>query len=229
MGSPAAQLMIVEGPDDHHGLLHLLIRSGVLPECKKPLDSPVQFIELKGKSKILADIPTRPKESGLKAVGYILDADGYPREDGQRSGDPPGLGPTWQAVSHRLNKLGIVPPASISKEGFVGQVGDKGPKIGIWIMPDNELDGALEEFLVSLTKPGDPLLVHARAATEAARKNYGATFAEAARPKAELSCWLSWQPEPAMTYGQAMKAGKFSPNKTPADGFIRWVQQLFTI
>lgn len=229
MGIPASQWLFVEGPDDLNGLLHLLIRSGSLPECPNPEESPVQIQQLKSKAELLTDMLIRPKQTGLTAVGYVLDADGYQLADGQLSGDPSGFESTWASVMDRLRRAGIIDPIEIKNEGYVGQIGASGPKIGVWIMPDNQSHGAIEEFLASLTTPEDRLLSYARVATQTARTDHGATFTEAARPKAELSCWLSWQLEPGMPYGIAMRAGRFDHALELAQRFIRWFQRLFTI
>ncbi len=229
MAAPPAKQLVVEGPNDYHAILHLLLKSGVFVTGLDDQTSPLSIKALQGKQSLLDDMPERWKESGRTAIGYVLDADGYLQNDGSLSGDPPGCTPTWQAISYRFQNLGVVDPLELKSDGFVGQISSNGPRIGVWIMPNNQAVGAIEEFLCSLTSPANALFIHARHATSQARTKHAAEFPEAHRSKAELACWLAWQEEPAMTYGQAMSAGKFDFQLEPANSFIRWIRRLFDL
>ena len=64
-------------------------------------------------------------------------------------------------------------------------------------MPDNreegqEGEGTLEGFLETLVKEADPLLPHAREATQQAKEVYGANFPARAVKKAVVHAWLAW-------------------------------------
>jgi hypothetical protein len=219
---PRPKQLCVEGPNDHHTLLHLLRESGVLSKTLDETTSPLQLLQLKNKKLVIDDILTRYKEAGKIAVGYVIDADDV-------TGDPPGRQPTWQAVCHRLRQMSITPPSEPPVDGFVDSVGDPGPRIGIWIMPDNVADGEIETFLLSLTEQTSPLWQHVRSATTSARVDHGADFTGSNQPKAELACWLAWQKEPAMKYGEAMQAGKFDCSKDVAVRFVDWICRLFEL
>lgn len=219
---PRPKQLLVEGPNDQHALLHLLRESGVLSKDLDPHSSPLDIQNLKTKKLVIDDIPSRYKESGKIAVGYVVDAD-------DATGDPPGRQPTWQAVCHRLRQLGLNPPNELPSEGYVDSLGTAGPRIGVWIMPDNRSDGEIEAFLFSLTEQSSPLWQHVRTSTTSARADHGAEFVESNQPKAELACWLSWQREPAMTYGQAMQAGKFDLQRDDAQRFAAWIRRVFEL
>lgn len=182
MAATRQQPLVVEGKDDYHSLLHLLKRTGVLPADATDQTSPIQFIEAKSKNGLLKDIPTRWKEAGITAIGYVLDAD-------DSASEPKGLGPTWDAIRHRLSKIGVVSEGSIPACGFTARIGQSGPQIGVWIMPDNKTDGALEDFLIAQVEPQDQLFQFARAKTaEAGQLPISGRFTESDLSKAELRC-----------------------------------------
>jgi hypothetical protein len=184
MGKPRQQPLVVEGKDDYHSLLHLLKRTGVLPNDATDKTSPIQIVEAKSKSELLKDIPTRWKEAGITAIGYVLDAD-------DSASDPKGFGPTWVAVRHRLEMIGVKINDTNHPIGFTGRIGTSGPQIGVWIMPDNKSDGALEDFLIAQIDPHDPLFQFAREKTrEAGQLPVADKFADSDMSKAELRCWL---------------------------------------
>lgn len=223
MSAPRSQPLIVEGKDDLNSILHLLRRCKVLPELP-PEDvhtSPIRFIEAGTKKGLLEDIPTRWKEVGISAIGYVLDAD-------DDASEWKGIQPTWAAVCHRLSQIGVTIKSSVPRGGFIGKIGENGPRIGIWIMPNNESDGALEDFLIAQIDPQDQLFQFARAKTaEAGQLPITGRFAESDLSKAELRCWLAWCEETGQPYGLAMQAGRFNVSVEPATGFADWVRTLY--
>ena len=108
-------------------------------------------------------------------------------------------------------------------------------------MPDNQREGALEQFLEDLVDDNDPLLpIAARSTSEAAES--GAEFPEVDHRKAVLHSWLAWQKAPGLPYGAAIKAQFFRDNSPAAlaqalgcgkGGFLRprfeMTQQLFDV
>jgi len=220
--APCPKQLLVEGVNDQHALLHLLRESGVLSKDLDSTSSPLDIQKLNSKKRVIDDIASRYKEAGKIAVGYVVDAD-------DATGDPPGWRPTWQAVCHRLRLLGLDPPPVPPTEGYIGRISESGPRLGVWIMPDNASDGEIEAFLFSLTDQSSPLWKHVKTATTCARTDHEAEFHDSNQPKAELACWLAWQKEPAMKYGEAIQAGKFDCRKDIAIRFAAWVQRLFEI
>lgn len=222
MIAPRQQPLVVEGKDDYHSLLHLLKRTGVLPADATDQTSPIQFIEAKSKDGLLKDIPTRWKEAGITSIGYVLDAD-------DSASEPKGLGPTWDAIRHRLSKIEVATEAKIRPNGFTARIGTNGPQIGVWIMPDNKTDGALEDFLIAQIDPQDQLFQVARAKTAEAGQLpiSSGRFAASDLSKAELRCWLAWCNETGQPYGLAMQAGRFNVSVEPATRFADWVRTLY--
>ena len=96
-----------------------------------------------------------------------------------------------------MQNTGLNPPEALPAEGYVDFCEPFGTHVGVWLMPDNRRRGAIEEFLLDLIRPNDPLLEHAARATERASA-LGAAFPETARRKAELRAWLAWQESPGL-------------------------------
>ena len=228
MAIPKSKLLVVEGKDDEHAILHLLRESGVLSKAYDNKTSPLQILSVSesgasGKKAVIESIVVRAKETGRQQIGFVLDAD-------DREGDPPGCSATWDAVQVQLQRLGCTPHPhahSDSASGYIGEMDQPPAKIGVWIMPNHHDDGALEHFLMNLTKPDDRLLTFAKSSTKQAKEDYRAEFLPSHQAKAELACWLAWQREPAQPYGIAMQSGKFQVAHQPATDFIAWVRRLF--
>jgi hypothetical protein len=222
MAATRQQPLVVEGKDDHHSLLHLLRRTGVLPADATEETSPIQILEAKSKEELLKDIPTRWKEAGITSIGYVLDAD-------DSASEPKGLSPTWDAIRHRLSKLGVTTEGPIPSGGFTARIGQNGPQIGVWIMPDNKSDGTLEDFLIAQIDPQDQLFQFARAKTAEAGQLpiSSGRFAESDLSKAELLCWLAWSKKTGQPYGLAMQTKRFDVSIEPATGFAQWVRTLY--
>ncbi len=208
----------VEGKDDLHALIHLLERHGVSfdPEdFRDGFNKPPMLVESKGGVEALIEgITTTIQAATNQAVGFVLDA------------DAPVLD-RWSQVHHRLTEAGVEAPVDgPPAEGFIGESAKFKARVGVWLMPDNEQDGKLENFLRTLIKDGDPLIAHVQESTDRARV-LGATFSDFDTIKAVIHCWLSWQAEPGKPYGQALTARYFEHNSAVADRFVAWFKRLY--
>ena len=204
----------VEGADDLHTVLHLLILHGF--DYDNRSDSLPEIKESGGVNKLLEAIPTGVKLSTQRPIGFMLDAD-MP------------LANRWREVRGQLEKAGVDAPEWPPSEGFVGTSGRYKSRVGVWLMPDNEHDGMLESFLQTLIKEDDFLVRHAESATDQAR-DLGAAFAEVNRLKAVLHAWLAWQKEPGLPYGSAIRARFFQRHDSPAaERFVAWFRRLYAI
>ena len=101
-----------------------------------------------------------------------------------------------------------------------GRTGHRGP-----LMPDNQREGALEQFLEDLVDDNDPLLpIAARSTSEAAES--GAEFPEVDHRKAVLHSWLAWQqgriPPPAVRDDAAALRCRASRRRAVCAGRPRW-------
>ena len=205
----------VEGPDDSHAIRHLLGRHGIdYDQRPRPKWFP-SIEETRGKDTLLENVERNVRASSGRSVGFVLDANS-------------SLQDRWNAMASRLRKLDLEMPDTIPPDGFVGESAAYHARVGVWLMPDNERDGALEHFLETLVAESDPLIEHARSATSQA-KDLGARFADNdnAHRKAVLHAWLAWQEDPGLPYGSAIRARYFRHDSPVAGRFVAWFRQVF--
>jgi len=214
-GTMEKSVIRVEGPDDKHALIHLLIRHGIDYDSKPWLPEFPEFKETEGLPNMLTGMATEIELSSGRAVGFVLDADSP-------------LMNRWEAVRNCLKTVNVNTPKQPPAEGFIGESDSYRAKIGVWLMPDNQHDGKLETLLRTLIDEKDTLIEHATTATGTA-KELGADFSETDRIKAVLHAWLAWQKEPGLSYGTAIKARFFGHDSPVAEVFVSWFKDLFGI
>ena len=210
----------VEGGDDLHAILHLLIRNGIDYD-QQPWPSWFPSIEevKGGKTGVVDNVERLVRASSNGRIGFVLDADDSVRD-------------TWRAMMSRLRQVGLDPPPAVPPQGFVGESTEYRAHVGVWLMPDNEQEGqqgegTLERFLETLVREADPLLPHAREATRQAKTNHEAVYRDVDVRKAELHAWLAWQREPGLPYGTAIKARFFRHDSPVATRFVAWFRRVF--
>ena len=211
MSQKDRSILRVEGKDDHHAIRHLLLRHGIDP----------LVVDIKGaeegdtsdKDKLLTGMKAEVMTSNDKAIGFVLDADGPPKD-------------LWRSVRTRLEGTDLNLPNKIPEGGFVGDTALFKARVGVWLMPDNRRSGAIEEFLQDLIADGDTLIQFAETSTDSA-KGLGAAFPNTHRPKAVLHTWLAWQKRPGVPYGTAIKACYFQHDSPAALAFVDWFKRVF--
>ena len=210
----------VEGGDDLHAILHLLIRNGIDYD-QQPWPSWFPSIEevKGGKTGVLENVKRLVRASSNGRIGFVLDAD-------------ESVENTWRAMSARLRAVGVEVEEHIPRGGFVGDSGEYQARVGVWLMPDNQQEGqqgegTLERFLEALVQEADPVFPHAREATSQAKAQYGASYPDGAVRKAMLHAWLAWQEEPGLPYGTAVRARYFRHDSPVAEQFVAWFRRVF--
>lgn len=205
---PSKNLVVTEGKDDvyvlHHLFNHYAIPKGV-----------VEFREFEGLPKLLDALPVLPKQSELERLGVIVDAD-------------VNLDSRWQSLRDRLAKAGYqgipVTPGSegtiIQKEGL--------PTLGIWLMPDNQLPGMLEDFIGFLVPAGDPLWARASECLQHIPPGER-RFSDVHLAKAQVHTWLAWQEEPGTPLGSAISKRYFDAEAAHAKKLMGWIRKLFNL
>ena len=205
----------VEGRDDNHAIRHLLIRHGVDYDLDSWPNEYPHIEDCDGRSNLLAGVGPAIRVSNDRSVGFVLDADSSVQD-------------CWNAISLRLRNAGVEAPVAIPHDGFVGEAKEYRARVGVWIIPDNRRDGALENFPRDLVDEEDPLLPHAEESTNRARE-LGACFSKNDARKAVLRTWLAWQQEPGLPYGTAMRARYFRDDSPAARAFVTWFRTVFNI
>jgi len=109
------------------------------------------------------------------------------------------------------------------------------PKVGIWVMPDNQSTGCLEDFLQNLIGKDDKLHAHAKDFVAGLpekrflnnKEPEESEFNKIHRSKAIMHTWLAWQEEPGKPFGQSITAHYLDPNLPLGQTFAAWLHKLF--
>jgi hypothetical protein len=197
--------LLVEGNDDQHVIWAL---------CKK-FDIPETFdvVDCEGIDKLYEAIPVRFKQSGIQTIGIIIDAD---TEINKR----------WLGVKDILSKLGFIPPDDILSTGLILSK-EPGIKVGVWLMPDNHLNGMLEDFISFLVSPNDELLPIVDATLAEIESLNLNRYQLNHKTKAKIHTWLAWQDEPGTPMGLSITKKYLTTDEETCLCLIRWLQDLF--
>lgn len=198
------QVLLVEGQDDKQVVKHLCTAT----------ESAAEFgsSDKGGVDGLLAAITPEIKVAGRRTVGLVVDANDNPAA-------------RWQAISDRLRKEGIPLPERACSHGTViaEDTDFAWPRIGIWLMPDNETPGELEDFIASMIPPHDvvwPLSREYIRDIPEPRKFKGKTR------RAEVHAWLATREKPRRM-GQAITARDLDVDSKLCQRFVAWLRRLF--
>jgi len=201
------RILLVEGKDDEHVFRALF--------GKRNLPQPT-IHQHEGYLRLLEAMPERLKESDVEAIGIVLDAD-------------TSLDGRWEAVRHRLVVAGYAAtPAQPDALGLVlmPPPGTILPRVGVWLMPNNQVPGILEDFLRYLVPPGNALFGYAQQSVNGIAEDLR-LFQAVDTPKALLHTWLAWQKEPGRPLGLSITAGFLEHTAAEAETLVNWMQRLF--
>lgn len=206
---PGKRILLVEGKDDEHVLKHVCGNHN-LPHLDK-------IIAHGGVNELLEGLPVRLKAScDGDIVGVIVDAD-------------TDLSARWDALRNRLidAKYEHVPESPLAG-GVVLEPPPNTllPRVGIWIMPDNQREGILEDFLRFLVPDNSALFKHVESSVETIPEGE-VRFGALAVPKAKIHTWLAWQEEPGKPLGLAITARYLDPNVDQVRVLVSWLNRLF--
>jgi uncharacterized protein DUF3226 len=204
------KILLVEGLDDTHVLKHICGNRGVAH-----LDV---VMDHGGVDKLLESIPVRLKASeDGDIVGVVVDAD-------------TDLEARWQSLRHHLIGVGYqdVPTEPVA-DGTILDTPPETllPRVGIWIMPDNQTRGILEDFLRFLVPEGSALFDHVESSVAAIPQG-GRLFSQLAEPKAVIHTWLAWQKDPGKPLGTAITARFLDPHVPQVDALVSCLNRLFS-
>ena len=201
--------LLVEGNDDEHVLKAV---------CGKRNGPHLDEIKAHGGvDRLLESLPVRLKASvDGEIVGVVIDADA-------------DLNARWKSLQDRLNQVGYRDvPEGPSPEGTIidPPIGTLLPRVGIWIMPDNQSKGILEDFLRFLVLAESVLFRHVQSSVAAIPEGEQ-RFSQLAEPKALIHTWLAWQEEPGRPMGMAITARFLDPDVTQVDVLVSWLDRLY--
>ena len=117
-------------------------------------------------------------------------------------------------------------PAHERLNGFVFRHDDGLANIGLWVMPDNQADGMLEDWVKLVVRSEErPLLERI---TEICDEMRDLTkFKPIHRSKAEVSMWLACQDPPGHELGACIGRGLFNLDHTSVRAMLCWMKAVF--
>lgn len=199
-------LLLVEGKDDEHVLYHLLEYHNV--------PTTFRIKDKKGIEKLLETLDAELDAGGLERLGVIVDADMAPAS-------------RWQSLRSIFAQSGCPLPDQADPLGTIVELSNRTlVRVGVWVMPDNEVAGMLEDFVRLLVPPGDALLVFAEECVDEVIAR-DCRFRPSYRSKALIHTWLSWQEEPGTPLGLAIRSRKLDAGANYALPLMNWLRRLF--
>ena len=214
-------VLLVEGPDDKHVVLHLCNRCPSFSVEKSSEDEHVvrlypsqptsafSISDKGGIDQLLGAISLEIKTPSRKAIGILVDANN-------------DLNTRWNDVTNRLRKVNIQAPPSPQPTGTII---DGQPRVGIWLMPDNASTGELEDFVMQMIPKDDSVWPLAKRyigeIPQADRK-----FPEVKKRRAELYAWLAVRENPRQM-GSAIGSHDLNVDGNLCKNFLDWLKALF--
>ncbi|MEI6141525.1 MAG: DUF3226 domain-containing protein [Mariniphaga sp.] len=197
--------LLVEGKDDQHVIWAL---------CEKfKVKESFDVIDCEGIDRLIEQIPVRFKQSGLEALGVIIDADS-------------DIGTRWDSLKGLLSTFGYIVPLNLPLNGLILRNEDN-IKVGVWIMPNNNLNGMLEDFIVFLVPKDDqlsPIVNQTLDHIESLNLN---KYSLIHKSKATIHSWLSLQEDPGTPMGLAITKRFLTTEEQTCGLFIKWLDELF--
>ncbi len=202
---PPERVLLVEGESDKHVVHHLCRRQdGPMPSFR---------IEDKGTlGQVLDAIGPELKVSGRRALGILVDAND-------------SLADRWGDLSNRCRAANIDLPRRPIASGTILEPGNGRPRIGIWLMPDNESPGEIEDFVQTMIPSDDPVWPRSESYVDqipmADRR-----FRPGKLLRAKLYAWLATRENPGRM-GAAIGARDLRVDGALGSTFATWLRSLF--
>jgi hypothetical protein len=200
------KILLVEGTDDCHVVMALCAAHQV-PQT-------FGLYECNGDTKVLKRLNAlivRPDHP--QVIGVMLDAD-------------TSLESRWASIKGKLSHYSYKLPDIPDIEGTIVEGITDEPKLGFWLMPNNQDSGKLEDFCAQLAEPTS--LAFARKCITEAQVKKVTTFKPLDISKAVIHTYLAWQDEPGRPMGQAITKQALRPDTDIARRFTNWLTCLFT-
>ena len=205
-----SSFLLVEGDDDRD------VFSELRDQYDKSLRDLFQIKPAGGKKKLDKMFTEELLADDRQVIGFVRDADETLRE-------------SWQSVKERIERteLGYVVPNFLGSTGIIIEPPNEYlPRVGVWIMPDNQSEGELEDFVRKCIVVDDALIPHADDALDKIEEA-GIRRYKGKRSKAFVYTWLAWQEEPGIDMRKNFKQGVLSANSPIAQTFVEWLNRLF--
>ena len=199
------RLLLVEGPSDQR-----VIRN--LRKCFRGGQSIPEFqIKVTGDiDTLLSTIESEIDVSGREALGILPDANDTPEH-------------RWNEVAERVRRARPdVEAGSPAREGTI--IAGR-PRIGVWLWPDNQTPGELEDFVAKMIPGDDPIWPLAQRYIDGIPER-DRKFAEKKTMRAKVHAWLATRKTPGFI-GSEIGQGDMRTDGPLVVQFTDWLRKLF--
>ena len=197
--------LLVEGKNELHVFSALCMKFNV-PET-------FDIKSADGIDKLFMQVSPVLKRSDLETLGIVIDAD-Y-----ENNGK-------WGSLSDKLRSHGYIIPDYIPQQGLI--ITQEGlPKLSVWIMPDNQSRGMLEDFVNLLLPENDKLYPIVIDSLRKVKDQGLQLFIDNHHSKALIHTWLAWQQTPGLPMGTAITSNFLNIENECCNAFIDWINCSF--
>ncbi|MFM5887333.1 MAG: DUF3226 domain-containing protein [Dolichospermum sp.] len=200
------KVLLLEGKNDCHVVM-ALCKAHQVPETFGIYECGADTEVLKRLNALISR-PNAPQ-----VIGVMLDA------------DSPSLEGRWASIKGKLNHYSYNLPKIPDQHGTIIKGIEDEPKLGFWLMPNNQDSGKLEDFCAELAEPKS--LEFAKECVTKAEINKLTTFQSLHLSKAIIHTYLAWQDEPGYPMGQAITKQTLRSHTNIAINFTDWLRCLF--
>ncbi|MEB3230106.1 MAG: DUF3226 domain-containing protein [Leptolyngbyaceae bacterium] len=201
------RVLLVEGRDDREVIYQFCNYYGIDNQSLFSVETGGGFDSL------LKELGIRVRTE-VKVLGIVVDADA-------------SFNSRWEEIGSALKIHGYALPTLAIRGGTIIEPPNASrPLIGIWLMPDNQEPGMIEDFLLRLTEEENSLIARAENAVDSIPETEQ-LFGKTKRSKAIIHTWLAWQEEPGTPLGLAIRRHYLDPTRDPAPLFKTWLETLF--
>lgn len=203
--TPNPKRLLVEGVNDKH-VLWALLQHHQVPESFEVRDKA-------GYENLRDTLDVELLGSGTQCIGILVDTD-------------TNIINRWTSLRNVLIQSGYenLPTIPDPQGTIIQQLGK--PNVGVWLMPNNQLPGMLEDFVQMLVPDEDTLWSRAELAVEQIPVEER-LFPAQHEIKAKIHTWLAWQHQPGTPMGQAITNRYLSADTPQALLLIDWLRRLF--
>lgn len=118
--------------------------------------------------------------------------------------------------------------AKLTSKGYFHKLMD-GRTIGIWIMPDNQNEGYLENFVSFMIPENDESWRFAQTKVKELSNETYCNFNKTTQQKALVHTYLAWQKTPGLPMGTAVKADFLKVENALIENFSSWFKNVFVL
>lgn len=202
---PLTRLLLVEGPSDKQVVRSLRKRfrgKHSIPEF--------EIREARGVDRLLSVIEAEIDVPGRIALGVLVDAND-------------AVADRWSAVTERIRCAR--PDMRLENPVTDGTIVRGSPDVGIWLWPDNESQGELEDFVGRMIPNSDPVWPLSRKYIGDIPKEYR-RFSEEKTMRAKVHAWLATRETPGLM-GSAVGEDVLEVDGALVTRFADWLRNLF--